>query len=120
MSTYYARHREEMLERQREYHLENRDACLAYFRKYYATVLKPKRQLERQHNGTRWSVKPLPAEGRRAVRHVKAPRPPKKSKPIQQARPGESILMSTLEPATTQVLSAPLVTLGGPRVIVWE
>jgi hypothetical protein len=124
MSTYYARHREEMKAQQREYHAAHREQCLEYFRDYYLRVLKPKRQLERQHNPSRWSVKPEKTEKRRPVRHVAAlptPKPPKppaepKEKPKRvraQKAPVKSSRPSKREPG-------PLVTLGGPCLITWD
>ena len=124
MSTYYARHREEMLAQQKAYHAAHRDEYLEYMRSYYTRVLKPTRQLERQHNASRWAVKPQKKEKRRRVRHVAAlptPKPPKppaepKEKPKRvraQKAPVKSSRASKREPG-------PLVTLGGPCLITWD
>jgi hypothetical protein len=126
-STYYARHREEMVARQKEYHAAHRDEYLEYMRSYYTRVLKPKRQLERQHNATRWAVKPQKTEKRRHVRHAAAPPTPKPPKPPAEPKPPKPPAEPKLKRVRAQKAPVkscrqpgPLVTLGGPCLITWD
>jgi len=80
MSTYYARHKEEILAQQKEYREANRDYYLQYHHQYYKEKLKAKRNLQRGHNASRWSVKPAKIEPRIKPPRVAAPVPPAKSK----------------------------------------
>ena len=122
-STYYARHREEILAQQKEYHAAHRDECLEYMRSYYTRVLKPKRQLERQHNATRWAVKPQKKEKRRHVRHAAAPPTPKPPKPPAEPKEKATRVRAQKAPVKASRVSkrppkrepGPLVTLATPN-----
>lgn len=121
MSTYYARHREEMKAQQKEYHAAHREQCLEYFRDYYLRVLKPKRQLERQHNPSRWSVKPEKTEKRRRVRHAapltaKPPKPPAEPK-LKRVRAQKAPVKSRRTPKPAP---GPHIVISGPRLITWD
>ncbi len=129
MATYYARHREAMLAQQKEYHEAHREEALAYNREYYLQVLKPKRQLQRQHNATRWSVKPEKKEPiRRMRRHIAplpTPKPPPapKAKRVRKEKPHVYSCRGGKRHGAGRPpkrAPGPLIVISGPRLITWD
>ena len=111
MSTYYARHREEMLAQQKEYRAKHREAYLEYFQRYYQEKLKAKRNLERQHNATRWNAPPVKFEARKNPKRVAAPAPP--APPTKSKRPSRRAVLIHSEPG-------PIVTRLPGRIVHWS
>lgn len=81
MATYYARHREEMLAKQKAYRETHHQEYIDYLKQYYQTTLKAKRNLERVHQPSRMQFPQLARTKRSRIRHQPKPKTPPLPRP---------------------------------------